>query len=200
MRCWPGNCARRRSFRNRGWSSASRRTMPGQSRNSNVADCAGALRRAARLTGISCLCAAHRCAILQTMTATITPFLTDYDLYLLGEGNHHHLYEKLGAPSGRTGWRPRHPLRRLGAQRVRGLPHRRLQRLAAPAALSERAGLLRRLGRLLPADSGRRPLQIRHRLAVRRLPSRQGRPVRVRRRDSAADGVEGVGPLRLPVV
>jgi 1,4-alpha-glucan branching enzyme len=25
------------------------------------------------------------------------PFLTDYDLYLLGEGNHHRIYEKLGA-------------------------------------------------------------------------------------------------------
>jgi 1,4-alpha-glucan branching enzyme len=31
------------------------------------------------------------------MTTAKTAFLTDYDLYLLGEGNHHHLYEKLGA-------------------------------------------------------------------------------------------------------
>src|SRR5476649_1235599 len=27
----------------------------------------------------------------------MTPFLTDYDLYLLGEGNHFRMYEKLGA-------------------------------------------------------------------------------------------------------
>src|SRR4051794_26126534 len=32
------------------------------------------------------------------MTATtLSPFLTDYDLYLLGEGNHRRIYEKLGA-------------------------------------------------------------------------------------------------------
>ena len=28
---------------------------------------------------------------------TATPFLTDYDLYLLGEGTHRRIYEKLGA-------------------------------------------------------------------------------------------------------
>ena len=31
------------------------------------------------------------------MTAMTAPFLTDYDLYLLGEGDHYRLYEKLGA-------------------------------------------------------------------------------------------------------
>ena len=31
------------------------------------------------------------------MTTTANPFLTDFDLYLLGEGNHHRIYEKLGA-------------------------------------------------------------------------------------------------------
>jgi 1,4-alpha-glucan branching enzyme len=31
------------------------------------------------------------------MPAIMTPFLTDYDLYLHGEGNHHRLYQKLGA-------------------------------------------------------------------------------------------------------
>lgn len=31
------------------------------------------------------------------MTNMAAPFLTDYDLYLLGEGNHHRIYEKLGA-------------------------------------------------------------------------------------------------------
>jgi 1,4-alpha-glucan branching enzyme len=31
------------------------------------------------------------------MSALTAPFLTDYDLHLLGEGNHYHLYEKLGA-------------------------------------------------------------------------------------------------------
>src|SRR5580765_7157853 len=28
---------------------------------------------------------------------TMTSFLTDYDLYLLGEGNHNRIYDKLGA-------------------------------------------------------------------------------------------------------
>src|SRR5258708_4110329 len=31
------------------------------------------------------------------MMAMTAPFLTDYDLYLLGEGNHYRIYEKLGA-------------------------------------------------------------------------------------------------------
>lgn len=31
------------------------------------------------------------------MTTTLTPFLTDYDLYLWGEGTHYRIYEKLGA-------------------------------------------------------------------------------------------------------
>jgi 1,4-alpha-glucan branching enzyme len=31
------------------------------------------------------------------MIATTAPFLTDYDLYLMGEGSHYHIYEKLGA-------------------------------------------------------------------------------------------------------
>jgi 1,4-alpha-glucan branching enzyme len=34
------------------------------------------------------------------MIATAAPFLTDYDLYLLGEGNHYRIYEKLGAHLG----------------------------------------------------------------------------------------------------
>src|SRR5262245_5084367 len=34
------------------------------------------------------------------MTSMIAPFLTDYDLYLLGEGNHYRTYEKLGAHVG----------------------------------------------------------------------------------------------------
>jgi 1,4-alpha-glucan branching enzyme len=37
------------------------------------------------------------------MIATTTPFLTDYDLYLLGEGKHYRLYEKLGAHVGDHG-------------------------------------------------------------------------------------------------
>src|SRR5437899_2348860 len=31
------------------------------------------------------------------MTAVIIPFLTDYDIHLIAEGNHYHLYDKLGA-------------------------------------------------------------------------------------------------------
>ncbi|HEV3202892.1 MAG TPA: 1,4-alpha-glucan branching enzyme, partial [Gemmataceae bacterium] len=31
------------------------------------------------------------------MTTIPSPFLTDYDLYLLGEGSHYRIYEKLGA-------------------------------------------------------------------------------------------------------
>jgi 1,4-alpha-glucan branching enzyme len=34
------------------------------------------------------------------MTASTSPFLTDYDLFLLGEGNHYRIYEKLGAHVG----------------------------------------------------------------------------------------------------
>jgi 1,4-alpha-glucan branching enzyme len=35
------------------------------------------------------------------MMALTAPFLTDYDLYLLGEGDHYRLYEKLGAHVGK---------------------------------------------------------------------------------------------------
>src|SRR5260221_11412064 len=31
------------------------------------------------------------------MVTSVAPFLTDYDLHLLGEGNHYRIYEKLGA-------------------------------------------------------------------------------------------------------
>jgi 1,4-alpha-glucan branching enzyme len=34
---------------------------------------------------------------MTTMTTIPKPFLTDYDLYLLGEGSHYRIYEKLGA-------------------------------------------------------------------------------------------------------
>ena len=76
----------------------------------------------------------------------MSPFLTDYDLYLLGEGKHNRLYEKLGAhlieQDGIAGthfavWAPN----------ARGLRHRRFQRLDPRHLHLNSRGDLRRLGR-----------------------------------------------------
>ena len=48
------------------------------------------------------------------------PVLSDYDLQLLGEGNHHRSYEKLGAHVMELGGVPGTFFCRLGAQRAAG--------------------------------------------------------------------------------
>jgi hypothetical protein len=44
------------------------------------------------------------------MIATTAPFLTDYDLYLMGEGSHYRIYEKLGLMLVSTTARPERTL------------------------------------------------------------------------------------------
>ena len=39
----------------------------------------------------------HACAVFGPGAVKSSPFLTDFDLYLLGEGTHLKSYEKLGA-------------------------------------------------------------------------------------------------------
>ena len=89
------------------------------------------------------------------------PILTDFDLYLLGEGTHQRLYDKLGA----------HPMRLEGIDGIgfvvlapnarRVVRGRRLQFLGR-AAPSDAGARRRLLGIVHPARQGRRPLQVRH--------------------------------------
>ena len=62
------------------------------------------------------------------------PLLTDYDLYLSGEGTHYQKYEKLGRARARSGWRSRRAFRRVGAERAARQRRRRFQFLGRPRA------------------------------------------------------------------
>ena len=103
--------------------------------------------------------------------------LSDQDLYLFNEGTHYRLYQKLGAhPMAHDGvagtyfavWAP-------GAETS---PSWATSTAGRPGASAAAARLVRHLGRLRPRRRPRRAVQVPHRLALPRLPRRQGRPVR----------------------
>ena len=117
------------------------------------------------------------------------PTLSDFDVYLAGEGRHEQLYDKLGAHErefdGVTGtsfavWAP------AAADRQR---RRRLQLLGRAAAPDALARLERHLGAVRPGRGRRRALQVRDPHAVGRGPP-QGRSLRPGRRASAGDLVD----------
>ena len=92
------------------------------------------------------------------------PFLlTEFDLYLMGEGRHYDAYEKLGAHlktvDGVTGVH----FRRLGAQRPPRQRRRRFQSLGRPRPSHALSRLFRRLGTFRSRTRRRRHLQIRNR-------------------------------------
>ena len=101
-----------------------------------------------------------------------TEWLTDYDIHLWAEGNHARTYEKLGA----------HVTERDGvagtqfavwAPNARSVSrHRRLQRLAPRPDLDAPRQIVRHLAVLRSRRRRRRLLQVRHHLAVQRLPGR----------------------------
>ena len=84
--------------------------------------------------------------------------ITDYDLYLFGEGKHTRIYDKLGAHLLRDRRRRRRAFRRLGAQRGSRQRRRRLQRVGRPRPPDAAARSERRLGDLhpRPAREGQR--------------------------------------------
>ncbi len=125
--------------------------------------------------------------------------LGDDDLYLFNEGTHSAPLREAGRPPGRGRRRQRTWFAVWAPNAERGHGHRRLQRLgpgAAPAGAARPSGIWEGF---VPGVGARRPLQVPHRLALPRLPRRQGRPVRAsapRRRPRTALG--GLGPrLRL---
>ena len=117
------------------------------------------------------------------------PTMSDLDEHLFREGRHEQLWSKLGAPRARARRRAGDVVRRLGAGRAFGLRRRRLQLLGRPPAHDARARGLGHLGAVRARRRRRRALQVRDPRAVRRA-ARQGRPVRVRDRAAAADGVD----------
>ena len=74
------------------------------------------------------------------------PLLTDFDLHLLGEGRHWNCYSRLGAQLRTVDGIEGVEFRRLGAQRQRGEPDRRLQRLGRPPASDAQTYSRRHLG------------------------------------------------------
>ena len=74
--------------------------------------------------------------------------LSDFDLYLFGEGKHTRIYDKLGAHPIDVGGTDGRALRGLGAQRRSRQRRRRLQRLGRPRPPDAVARRERRLGDL----------------------------------------------------
>ena len=141
------------------------------------------------------------------------PVLSEFDLYLLAEGTHLHLYEKLGAhPMTHRGRRGR-GLRRVRPRcqaRQRG---RRFQFVGRPAPCHARARQ-RLLGNLRPASQGRRQIQIRDHRTGRPDAAAEVRSRRLRRRGAPqhrldrrrprcgaapAPAPEGVNALSAPI-
>ena len=112
--------------------------------------------------------------------------ITDFDLYLFGEGKHTRIYDKLGAHLMRIGDVRRRALRRLGAQRRPRQRRRRLQRLGRPRAPDARRSVPSGVWEIfVPVGASRAALQVR---APRRAtasccssPIRSASPSRCRR-------------------
>ena len=113
-------------------------------------------------------------------------------LYLFAEGTHGRLAEKLGAHVGPDG----HLVRRLGAERASSVSvigdFNGWDRGAASARAASRPPAS---GPGSSKERARGDLQVPHPLAPRRLPRRQGRPVRVPGGDTAQDRLDRVGSL-----
>ncbi len=125
------------------------------------------------------------------------PLLTDFDLYLLGEGRHWSSYSKLGAQLRTVDDVDGRQFRRLGPQRHRRQHHRRLQRLGWPPASDAQAHSVRHLGIVHPRPDRWDAVQIpdpQLRRSVRKI-----RPLRICRRAAAAHRVEGHRPQQLPM-
>ena len=86
--------------------------------------------------------------------------LTDYDLYLLGEGTHYQNYEKLGRARPRNCRRSRRSLCRLGAERAARQRRWRFQSLGRPHAPDAEARRERHLGTFHAWPRRRHALQI----------------------------------------
>lgn len=130
------------------------------------------------------------------MNESRSQFLTDYDLYLWNEGSYHRAWERMGAHlvevDGSRGtcfavWAPN---------------ARSVSVIGDFNGWDETAHYMNNLG-----DSGvwerfipglfRGKLQVCHPFPVAWIPDRKSRPLRLCLRNSAADGLQGVGYLRI---
>ena len=91
------------------------------------------------------------------------PVLGDIDDYLIREGTHRRLWERLGAHAIEHAGVEGRPFRGLGAQRHPRVGGRRLQRLGRPAQPDAPSRQRRRLGDLHPRARRGRALQVRDR-------------------------------------
>jgi 1,4-alpha-glucan branching enzyme len=119
------------------------------------------------------------------------PVLTDYDLYLLGEGTHQRVYDKLGAHPMTLDGVEGVGLRGAGAECAAGQRGRRFQLLESAAA-PDAGARQRLLGIVHPARQGRRSLQVRHHRPARPAPADEIRSRRLCRRGAAEDGLDRV--------
>ena len=117
------------------------------------------------------------------------PVLSDFDLYLLGEGNHLRLYDKLGAHPMKMEGIAGVGLRRVGAERAPRQRRRRLQPVGRPPPRHARARQ-RLVGNFRARRQGRRQIQIRDRRPQRRAATAEVRPLCGLRRDAAIDRLD----------
>ena len=117
------------------------------------------------------------------------PILTEYDLYLSGEGTHYLNYEKLGAHVREVaGVRGVH-FARLGAEREARQRGRRFQSLGRARAPDAQPRSQRHLGNFCARAGRRRALQIRDSLARRRSSRPEVRSLRIRRGAAPQDRI-----------
>ena len=87
-------------------------------------------------------------------------YLSDFDFYLIGEGNHTRLYERFGASAPLRGRRRRSQLLRLGAECTKRGRRRRLQSLGWPRASHAEAHSQRHLGTVHSRTGARCQVQV----------------------------------------
>ncbi len=119
--------------------------------------------------------------------------ITDQDLYLFNEGTHFRLYDVLGAHAGTDGdregtwfavWAPN-----AAAVSVIG-EFNRWDKRATPMAERQTSGIWEVF---VPDVTPGATLQVPRHLPLPRLPGRQGRPLRLLRRDAAGARLGGLG-------
>ena len=101
-------------------------------------------------------------------TYAFPPLLSDFDLYLMGEGTHYQKYEKMGAHPMRRRWSCGSAVRRVGSQRDARERCGRFQSVGRPHAPDAESRAVGRMGTVCARTRRRRDLQVRNSAHVRR--------------------------------